>query len=66
MADDYWTRTVRDLPLSAQQSRYRELTGKIASMVVLSKEELAELIALRDVLQETARGATQQGTTHGN
>lgn len=55
MTDEYWKRKVKELPLAAQQSRYLELTGKIANMVVLSKEELAELIALRDVLQQAAR-----------
>jgi hypothetical protein len=56
MADDYWTRKVRQMPLSTRQSRYRELTKKVAGEIVLSKDELAELIALREVLQNPPLG----------
>lgn len=55
MPDEYWTRKVRQMPLQQRQARYRELAGKVAGMIVLTKEEFSELIALRDVLQEEAR-----------
>jgi hypothetical protein len=42
-------------PLAAKQARYLELARKVAEMRILAKDELAELIALRESLQKTAQ-----------
>jgi hypothetical protein len=54
MANDYWTEKVRSMTLPEQRSRLAELSRKIRRMVVLAKDELSELIALRKSLQEQA------------
>jgi hypothetical protein len=59
MPEEYWTQKVRAMPLAQQQARYRELTRKVADMVLLTKEEFSEMIALRDALQDKAKRDNQ-------
>jgi hypothetical protein len=62
MLDDYWERTVKHWPLEGQQARFQELAKKILNMQILSKDELEELIALRQSLQQKASGISTDET----
>ena len=42
------------LPVQQRQARYLELANKIAALVILTKEEMEELILLRNSLRQDA------------
>lgn len=52
---DYWSKTVQDMPASQKRTRFMELANKIFNMEILTKDELSELIAIRESLQQIAR-----------
>jgi hypothetical protein len=54
---DYWSKKIQDMPLNQKRVRFMELATKIVNMQVLAKDELSELIALRESLQLMARNA---------
>jgi hypothetical protein len=55
MTQDYWSQRVSELLPIERQARYLELARKASQMIILTKDELAELIALRDSLERNGR-----------
>jgi hypothetical protein len=54
---DYWSKAIQDMPLNLKRARFMELASQIVKMQVLTTDELSELIALRESLQQVARNA---------
>jgi hypothetical protein len=52
---DLWSRNIQEMPLPKRRQRYMELSTKIFNMEILTKDELSELIAIRESLQQIAR-----------
>ena len=54
MPDDLITK-INKMTIPMQQVRYMQLARKVTDLAILTVEELAELKALREALQQTAQ-----------